>query len=75
MIAPIYDELSTKEWYEDSAVFVKVDVDEVPAVSEKYKVSAMPTFLFLKNGVEIDRFSGASQQKLLETINKHLSSV
>jgi thioredoxin-like negative regulator of GroEL len=32
----------------------------------------MPTFLFLRDGKEVDRFAGASVEKLRETIKAHL---
>lgn len=69
MIAPAYEELSSE--YTES-VFCKVDVDEVPDIAQRYEVMAMPTFLFLKNGEVVDRFSGASVEKLRDTIISHL---
>ncbi|KAJ8614034.1 hypothetical protein CTAYLR_009611 [Chrysophaeum taylorii] len=48
--------------------FVKVDVDEVPEASAEYDVSALPTFVFLKEGAEVARFSGASLSKLRDTL-------
>ena len=69
MIAPIYDELSLKQEYK-SVHFLKVDVDEAGDIAQRYKVNSMPTFLFLKNGVEVGRFSGASREKLVASINE-----
>jgi thioredoxin 1 len=65
MIAPVYDEMSSE--FAD-AIFVKIDVDEVPDLAERFKVQAMPTFLFMKGTNEVERFSGASEQKLRQTI-------
>lgn len=48
-----------------------MDVDLAGDVAEKYQVAAMPTFLFIKNGQVVDRFAGASVEKLSETIRKH----
>ena len=45
-------------------------MDALPELAEKYQVMSMPTFLFLKNGQELERFSGASLPKLQETITK-----
>jgi thioredoxin-like negative regulator of GroEL len=34
-----------------------VDVDKVQALAAKYRVSAMPTFKFIKGGKEVDEVS------------------
>ena len=35
-----------------------LDVDENPAIAERYGVMGLPTLLFLANGVEVDRIVG-----------------
>jgi len=52
-------------------IFLKVDVDECEDVAMQYKVSAMPTFMFFKNGEKLSDFAGANLQKLKDTIAKH----
>jgi thioredoxin 1 len=69
MIAPLYDELSMSNSY-NNVMFLKVDVDENVEVTEKFQVASMPTFIFLKNGQVVDRFSGASVEKLKEVLDK-----
>jgi thioredoxin 1 len=49
-----------------------VDVDVASDITEKFKVQAMPTFLFLKDKEVVDGFAGASVEKLKDTINKHI---
>lgn len=56
----------------DDVVFIKVDVDEHPETAAKYSVSAMPTFLFLKQGEVIDRLMGANASRLQELIQEHM---
>ncbi|XP_058479501.1 thioredoxin-like [Solea solea] len=68
MIAPIFEELAEKY---TNIVFLKVDVDEALDVGEEYNVSSMPTFLFIKNSKELDRFSGASQDKLRAKLEEY----
>eukprot|EP00389_Voromonas_pontica_P002876 GDKH01004271.1.p1 GENE.GDKH01004271.1~~GDKH01004271.1.p1 ORF type:complete len:107 (-),score=20.10 GDKH01004271.1:54-374(-) len=41
-------------------VFAKLDVDELEAISEGEDVSAMPTFIFYKDGKRLDTYVGAN---------------
>jgi thioredoxin 1 len=52
-------------------VFIKIDVDVNPDTAAKYNVSAMPTFLFLKQNQVVDRLMGASPARLQELIEEH----
>ena len=44
--------------------FFHLDVDENISLTEKYNVTAMPTFVFLNNKKEVDRLLGANQKEL-----------
>jgi thioredoxin 1 len=44
--------------------FIKVDVEEVPDVSQELGVTAMPTFFFFKDGDKVDNLMGAVPPKL-----------
>eukprot|EP00536_Pseudo-nitzschia_multiseries_P017087 jgi/Psemu1/223711/e_gw1.1371.4.1 len=68
MIAPLFKEMS--ETYDD-VVFLKVDVDENADTAQHYSVSAMPTFLFIKGGVVLERVMGANPQRLKAVIEQH----
>ncbi|XP_031780739.1 thioredoxin-2 isoform X2 [Nasonia vitripennis] len=68
MIAPKLDELSQEL---TDVVFLKVDVDELEGVAEEYDVNSMPTFVFIKNGSVLDKFSGANIEKVKLTVQKH----
>ena len=35
-----------------------LDVDENPAIAERYQVMGLPTLLFVSNGAEVDRIVG-----------------
>ncbi|KAL7533687.1 hypothetical protein ACHAXR_005387 [Thalassiosira sp. AJA248-18] len=65
MIAPLFKEMS--EEMGSRAQFIKVDVDDNPEAAQKYGVSAMPTFLFIKGGEVVDRLMGANSERLKET--------
>ena len=68
LIAPVFEEMASPDGEFSSAIFIKIDVDEVPELAERFQVQAMPTFMFMKNNAEVDRFSGASVEKLKQTI-------
>jgi len=56
----------------DDVVFVKVDVDDCPQIAQKFSVSAMPTFVFVKSGEVVDRLMGANPQRLRELVEEHM---
>ncbi|XP_059670276.1 thioredoxin H2 [Cornus florida] len=51
--------------------FVKIDVDELSDVAQEFGVQAMPTFVLIKRGKEIDRVVGAKKDELEKKIEKH----
>ncbi|CAA2998024.1 thioredoxin H-type 1 [Olea europaea subsp. europaea] len=68
VISPIFAEIAKKTPH---VIFLKVDVDELRDVAEEFNVEAMPTFLFLKDGKEVDRVVGARKENLQDAITKH----
>ncbi|CAH0718432.1 unnamed protein product, partial [Brenthis ino] len=68
MIGPKLEELANE--MADSLVVLKVDVDECEDLATEYNVSAMPTFIFVKNSTKLEEFSGANYDKLKNTILK-----
>ncbi|KIJ34641.1 hypothetical protein M422DRAFT_51880 [Sphaerobolus stellatus SS14] len=58
-IAPIYAKLSDTYRH---VTFTKVDVDQVQPVAVKYNVTAMPTFLFIKNKAVVHQREPAVDQ-------------
>ncbi|KAL3639126.1 hypothetical protein CASFOL_017033 [Castilleja foliolosa] len=67
-IAPVFAEIAKKTTH---VIFVKVDVDELEAVAKEYAVEAMPTFLFIKEGKEVDRLKGARKEDLQLKVTTH----
>ncbi|XP_057491256.1 thioredoxin H2 [Actinidia eriantha] len=51
--------------------FVKIDVDELSDVAKEFEVQAMPTFVLLKQGKEVDRVVGAKKDELEKKVEKH----
>ncbi|XP_053306408.1 glutaredoxin-3 [Spea bombifrons] len=54
--------------------FVKLEAEAVPEVSEKYKITSVPTFLFFKNSQKIDRLDGAHAPELTKRVQRYASS-
>lgn len=63
-IAPMFEDLADK--YYRVIQFFKVDVDESPELVDAFEISAMPTFVFLKDGKVVKRVEGADLMALEE---------
>lgn len=57
MFAPIFT--STAQSMSDSLVFAKFDTENDPHGSQLYRIQSIPTLIVFKNGIEVDRQSGA----------------
>ena len=64
MIAPFLDQIALK--YPDKMKLAKVNVDEHPALAEKFQVTGIPTLLVFKNGELAGRITGAMPQAGLD---------
>nr|CAC42084.1 thioredoxin h [Pisum sativum] len=71
-IAPILAEIAKKT---PQVIFLKVDIDELESVAEEWSIEAMPTFLLLKEGMEVDKVVGAKKEELQLAITKHATTV
>jgi len=38
--------------------FLSIDIDQIPAIAQKYRIRAIPSLLLFKNGQEINRING-----------------
>merc|ERR1712181_107797 len=61
MVAPHLEEMSKTM---EEVVFLKVDVDDCEDIAAEYKITAMPTFLFMKSKVKVADLMGANVEKL-----------
>jgi len=57
ILGPVMEELA--EQYEGKALVAKVDTDEEGDLARRFGVMNIPTVVFLKNGREFDRKTGA----------------
>ncbi|KAK9113046.1 hypothetical protein Scep_020565 [Stephania cephalantha] len=72
MIAPFFADLAKKY---PNVIFLKVDVDELSEVAGEWHVEAMPTFIFIKEGKQVEKIVGGDRAKLELTVVKHATAV
>lgn len=63
MIAPVIEELAAEK---TDIKFVKLDVDRNRAVPMKYGIMSIPTLLYFKDGVLVDKTLGALPKAAIE---------
>ncbi|KAF2757091.1 putative thioredoxin [Pseudovirgaria hyperparasitica] len=69
-VAPVYEQLAAQLSRPKIVTFAKVNVDNQTGIAETYEITAMPTFLVFKKGVEVSRVRGADPKALQDTIKK-----
>ncbi|THU36120.1 thioredoxin [Niastella caeni] len=62
-MGPVIEDLAKE--YGSKVNIGKLNVDHNPNVCMKYKVTSIPTILFIKNGKEVDRVVGTNPKKTL----------
>ena len=63
MLGPVIDEIADE--LDGSVVVGKVDIDEHPALAERYGVMTIPTVIVFKDGKEVGRSVGAVPKRKL----------
>merc|ERR1712087_534048 len=66
--APVYARMS--EEYQ-GCVFAKMNVDEVPDLSQSLQVKAMPTFKLFRGLSELDMVQGFNEQRIRDLLVEH----
>ena len=64
MIGPMIEELANE--YEDKAIIGKMNVDENDEIPGEFGIRNIPTILFFKNGVLVDKHIGIVSKSLME---------
>jgi thioredoxin 1 len=73
MLAPTVEAVAQN--FQNSASVVKLNVDDNPAVSQRYGIKGIPTLILFKNGKEEERVVGAtSKEAISRMIDKHIQS-
>src|SRR6185295_10616203 len=71
MLAPTVDAVA--ETYTSTARVVKINVDDNPAISQRYGIKGIPTLILFKAGKEEERVVGAtSREAISRLIDKHV---
>lgn len=72
VLAPVVEEIALAH---PEVRVAKVDVDANPAVAARYRVSSIPTLVFLREGKEAGRQTGAVPRGVLESaLNRWLGA-
>ncbi len=66
MLSPILEEL------DNDIKIIKVDVDKIPTLAEKYRVMSIPTLVFFKDGEVKTELVGFRDKDELSNIIKNL---
>ncbi|KAF3005292.1 hypothetical protein E8E14_008431 [Neopestalotiopsis sp. 37M] len=67
---PIFTQHATKYATPGQIAFAKVDVDEVPDVAARYRVTNIPTFTFVRDGEAYDEVRAAHPPKLKAAVEE-----
>lgn len=66
MLAPIFEKIANN--YNNEANFIKVNVDNFSEIAAEYNIQSIPTIIYFKNGIEIERTLGMTSEDAI--INK-----
>ena len=69
VFAPKFKKLSD---HYSNVLFFKVDVDEDETLPAKFKITAMPTFVFIKHNKEVGRVMGCDEKEFTDMLDKHM---
>jgi|SRR6266545_2513773 len=70
-LAPTVEAIA--EQYGETARVFKLNVDDSPAVAQRYGIQGIPTLIVFQDGVEKERIVGVvSQEKISRTIDRHI---
>ncbi len=63
MMEPILEEFAAD--HDGRAIVAKVNVDEVPALAQRFEIRSIPTIVFFNSGEEVARHSGVANKAVL----------
>ncbi|KAK7935046.1 hypothetical protein PG985_000541 [Apiospora marii] len=75
-MAPVFAQHAAQHAAPGRVAFASVDIDAVPDIAARYRVTSIPTFLFVKEGEAFEEVRSASPPKLkmaVEDVVKELA--
>jgi thioredoxin 1 len=69
-LEPIVDAIA--EQYAGPARVVKLNVDDHPAVLQRYRIQVIPTLILFEDGEEKDRIIGATSRDTIAAQSRHV---
>jgi thioredoxin 1 len=74
MLAPTV--AAVAEHYGETAMVVKLNVDDNPSTAQRYGIKGIPTLILFREGKEVERVVGAtSKESISKMIDKHVTMV
>ena len=67
---PVIEELSND--FANNAIIAKINVDESPAIAQKYSIRSIPSLLFFNKGAVIEQLIGVSSKQDIASIIEKL---
>jgi len=72
MFAPVFEKIQRE--HSKEFIFVKINVDEVGSIAQTYRITGIPTTLFIKNDEIIHKLVGAVNEDHLKKVLEKLRS-
>lgn len=70
--APIFEKLQQE--HASEFIFVKINVDQIPSIAQRYRITGIPTTLFIKNEKIVHKIVGAANFEYMQRILEKLKS-
>lgn len=70
----VFKTLADSKASDKSIVFLSINADELPEISELFEVSAVPYFILIRNSTILKELSGADPQEFIQALNQFSNS-
>jgi thioredoxin 1 len=70
--APVFEKLQHE--HSQNFIFAKVNVDENPSIAQKYRITGIPTTLFIRNDKIIHKIVGSVNYEYMQRVLQKLKS-